>query len=212
MLNFVSLLINSLLGIYISTPKVLLPNSIAQFNLKVYKCDDVYNNENYNSINNWNAIVLYSKVKENMMPLRVHDQCMTSEIFGSLRCDCQEQLEESMKLIKDTGMIIYLPNEGRGIGLFNKMLTYKLQEEGEDTFTSAAKLNLPIENRDYSIVPKILKDFDIKSINLITNNKHKIKQLEKKYITIKSIIPLNSTINPHNEKYLNTKYNYPYEI
>ena len=204
--------INSLLGIYISTPKVLLPNSIAQFNLKVYKSDDVYNNENYNSINNWNAIVLYSNIKENMMPLRIHDQCMTSEIFGSLRCDCQEQLHESMKIIKDTGMIIYLPNEGRGIGLFNKILTYKLQEEGEDTFTSAAKLNLPLENRDYSIVPKILKDFDIKSVNLITNNKYKIKQLEKKYINIKSIITLNSTINPHNEKYLNTKYNYPYEI
>ena len=204
--------INSLLGIYISTPKVLLPNSIAQFNLKVYKSDDVYNNENYNSINNWDAMVLYSNIKENMMPLRIHDQCMTSEIFGSLRCDCQEQLHESMKLIKDTGMIIYLPNEGRGIGLFNKILTYKLQEEGEDTFTSAAKLNLPLENRDYSIVPKILKDFDIKSVNLITNNKYKIKQLEKKYINIKSIITLNSTINQHNEKYLNTKYNYPYEI
>ena len=212
MLNVAFLLINSILGIYISTPKVLLPNSIAQFNLKVYKSDDVYNNENYNSINNWNAIVLYSNIKENMMPLRVHDQCMTSEIFGSLRCDCQEQLHESMKIIKDTGMIIYLPNEGRGIGLFNKILTYKLQEEGEDTFTSAAKLNLPLENRDYSIVPKILKDFDIKSVNLITNNKYKIKQLEKKYINIKSIITLNSTINPHNEKYLNTKYNYPYEI
>lgn len=69
-----------------------------------------------------------------------------------------------------------------------------------------------MENRDYSIVPKILKDFDIKSVNLITNNKYKIKQLEKKYINIKSIITLNSTINPHNEKYLNTKYNYPYEI
>lgn len=146
------------------------------------------------------------------MPLRVHDQCITSEIFGSLRCDCQEQLQESMKIIKDSGMIIYLPNEGRGIGLFNKILTYKLQEEGEDTFTSAEKLNLPIKNRDYSIVPKILEDFDIKSIKLITNNKHKIKQLERKYIAIKSIIPLNSTINPHNEKYLSIKYNYPYEI
>ena len=212
MLNAVLMFINSLLGIYISTPKVLLPNSIAQFNLKVYKSDDVYNNENYNYINNWDAMVLYSNIKENMMPLRIHDQCMTSEIFGSLRCDCQEQLHESMKIIKDTGMIIYLPNEGRGIGLFNKILTYKLQEEGEDTFTSAAKLNLPLENRDYSIVPKILKDFDIKSVNLITNNKYKIKQLEKKYINIKSIITLNSTINQHNEKYLNTKYNYPYEI
>ena len=212
MLNIGFLLINSIVGIYILTPKVILPNSIAQFNIKVYKRNEVYNDENYNSINNWDAIVLYSKVKSNMMPLRVHDQCITSEIFGSLRCDCKEQLHESMKLIKDTGMIIYLPNEGRGIGLFNKMLTYKLQDEGEDTFTSAEKLNLPIENRDYSIVPKILEDFDIKSVNLITNNKYKIKQLERKYITIKSIIPLNSTINKHNEKYLNTKYNYPYDI
>ena len=106
MLNIVFLLINSILGIYISTPKVILPNSIAQFNMKVYKCDHVYSNENYNSINNWNALVLYSKVRTHMMPLRVHDQCMTSEIFGSLRCDCQEQLQESMKIIKDIGMII----------------------------------------------------------------------------------------------------------
>lgn len=212
MFDTLFILTNLFLGIYISTPKILLPNSIARFNMKVYKCDDVYNNENYNSINNWNAVVLYSKVRSHMMPLRVHDQCITSEIFGSLRCDCYEQLQETMKLIKDTGMIIYLPNEGRGIGLFNKMLTYKLQEEGEDTFTSAEKLNLPIENREYSIVPKILKDFDIKSVSLITNNKYKIKQLEKKYITIKSIIPLNSTINPYNKKYLNTKYNYPFEF
>lgn len=212
MLNILFILINSLLGIYISTPKVLLPNSIAQFNMKIYKCDEVYNNNNYNSINNWDAIVLYSQVKKHMMPLRIHDQCLTSEIFGSMRCDCHEQLYKSMEIIKETGMIIYLPNEGRGIGLFNKILTYKLQEEGEDTFTSASKLNLPIENRNYNIVPKILQDFDIKSVNLITNNKYKIKQLERKYITIKSIIPLNSTINPHNEKYLNKKYHYPYEI
>ena len=135
-----------------------------------------------------------------------------TKIFGSMRCDCQEQLHKTMKIIKDTGMIIYLPNEGRGIGLYNKILTYKLQENGFDTFNSHDVLNFPIEMREYSVIPKILNDFDIKSINLITNNKYKIKKLEEKNIKINKIINLNSTINEHNEKYLKMKYNYPYDI
>ena len=111
-----------------------------------------------------------------------------------------------MNLIKDNGMIIYLPNEGRGIGLYNKILTYKLQECDYDTFESCDVLNLPYEKRDYSIVPTILNDFKIKSVNLITNNNYKIKKLERSNIKINKIINLNSTINKYNKKYIETKY------
>lgn len=194
MLNILFILINSLIGIYISTPKVLLPNSIAQFNMKIYKSED-----KLKDLQHWDAMVLYSNIICENIPVRIHDQCMTSEIFGSMRCDCREQLYKSMEIIKDTGMIIYLPNEGRGIGLYNKILTYKLQENGFDTFNSHHVLNLPVELREYSIIPKILNDFDIKSINLITNNKYKIKKLQEKNIKINKIINLNSSINSHNE-------------
>ena len=188
------------LSIYISTPRVLLPNSIGQFNMKVYRFQDS------NKLHDWKACVLYSNVIEDNMPLRIHDQCITSEVFGSLRCDCNEQLQKSMNLIKNNGMIIYLPNEGRGIGLYNKILTYKLQECDYDTFESCDVLNLPYENRDYNIIPTILNDFKIKSVNLITNNNYKIKKLERSNIKINKIINLNSTINKYNKKYIETKY------
>ena len=187
-------------GIYISTPRVQLPNSIAQFNMKVYKL------KNDNKMHDWKAMILYSNIIEENMPLRIQDQCMTSEVFGSLRCDCNEQLQQSMNLIKENGMIIYLPNEGRGIGLYNKILTYKLQEYEYDTFESCDVLNFPYEKRDYSIVPTILNDFNIKSINFITNNNYKIKKLERSNIKINKIINLNSTINKYNKKYMETKY------
>lgn len=105
-------------------------------------------------------------------------------------------------------MLIYLPHEGRNLGLFNKILTYKLQENGFNTFDSCKFLNLPQESREYNVVKDILDDFEINSINLITNNKMKIEKLQKLNITINNITSINIEPNDHNKNYLDIKYNY----
>ena len=116
------------------------------------------------------------------VPVRVHDQCATSEVFGSLKCDCKDQLDAAKMLIRDNpdgGIIFYLPQEGRGIGLSNKIAAYALQEKGHDTVDSNRLLGLPDDAREYSCVPTILDHLKISSIALITNNPRKIRMLRR---------------------------------
>ena len=191
-------------SILINTPSVLLPTSnFDKFKLKVYSCNEKLKN----NIHYWKAIVLYNELNQDNLLLRVQDQCITSEVFGSLRCDCKQQLDISLSLIQNNGMLIYLPQEGRNLGLFNKILTYKLQENGFNTFDSCKFLNLPQESREYEVVKDILDDFEINSINLITNNTMKIEKLQKLGITINNVISINIKPNNHNQNYLDIKYN-----
>jgi 3,4-dihydroxy 2-butanone 4-phosphate synthase / GTP cyclohydrolase II len=138
---------------------------------------------------------------------RIHSSCETGDVFGSLRCDCGPQLDHAMKLIQknDSGVLLYLNQEGRGIGLFNKIKTYELQDEGLDTVEANERLGFPADLRDYHLAAAILKDLGITKISLITNNPDKVKQLKESGIEIAKTIPLEIAPNEYNKKYLLTK-------
>lgn len=139
--------------------------------------------------------------------VRMHSSCMTGDIFGSRRCDCGEQLHKSMQLIEKEGkgMIVYLNQEGRGIGLMNKIAAYKLQEEGEDTVDANIHLGFRADERDYGVGAQILRDLGVSKIRLITNNPVKRVGLEGYGLEIIENVGIEIAPNPFNERYLRTK-------
>ncbi len=138
---------------------------------------------------------------------RVHSECITGEVFGSMRCDCREQLVASLKRIakEGRGVLIYLRQEGRGIGLFKKIKAYQLQDAGMDTVEANAALGEENDSRDFSIAGRMLKCLGVKSVQLMTNNPHKSSALKKAGIKVVAVIPLAFRPNRHNAKYLHTK-------
>ena len=138
--------------------------------------------------------------------VRIHSECITGDLFHSQRCDCGIQLDLSMDRIhKDKGVLIYLRQEGRGIGLINKLKAYNKQDEGLDTIEANLALGLDIDYRKYQKAIDILEDLGIKSINLLTNNPDKIKAFGDSDISIEKRIPLEVEANKNNRKYLQTK-------
>jgi 3,4-dihydroxy 2-butanone 4-phosphate synthase/GTP cyclohydrolase II len=139
--------------------------------------------------------------------VRVHSECLTGDVFHSLRCDCGEQLESALAMIEreGRGVLLYLSQEGRGIGLLNKLRAYKLQEEGLDTVDANLRLGLPADLRDYGIGAQILTDLGLTSIRILTNNPKKIIGLEGYGLSVSDQIPIRSVPNPHNEAYLRAK-------
>jgi 3,4-dihydroxy 2-butanone 4-phosphate synthase/GTP cyclohydrolase II len=139
--------------------------------------------------------------------VRVHSECMTGDLFHSQRCECGYQLITAMKMIEQAGKgaLVYLRQEGRGIGLKNKLLAYKLQEQGLDTVEANVKLGLLPDRRDYGIGAQILRDLGLKQIKILTNNPKKISRLEVYGIKIVEQIPLRAVPGPHNISYLRTK-------
>lgn len=139
--------------------------------------------------------------------VRVHSECFTGDVLGSQRCDCGEQLHTSMKIIaeKGAGVLIYLRQEGRGIGLIEKMKAYNLQDEGYDTVDANLMLGHQADEREYSVAAEILQDLGIKSIRLITNNPAKIDALTKLGVKVTGRVELVPTVNVENERYLQTK-------
>ncbi|HEX2015781.1 MAG TPA: bifunctional 3,4-dihydroxy-2-butanone-4-phosphate synthase/GTP cyclohydrolase II [Solirubrobacteraceae bacterium] len=139
--------------------------------------------------------------------VRVHSECLTGDVFHSLRCDCGEQLESALAMIEQEGcgVLLYLAQEGRGIGLLNKLRAYKLQETGLDTVEANLELGLPADLRDYGIGAQILVDLGLSSIRILTNNPKKIRGLEGYGLSVSSQIPIEPTPNPHNEAYLRAK-------
>ena len=138
---------------------------------------------------------------------RIHSQCVTGESFFSMRCDCRFQLTESLKQITNngSGVIFYLQQEGRGIGLSNKIRAYKLQDEGMDTVEANHQLGFHEDERNYEIVVSMAEHLNIKSVDLMTNNPKKINALEKMGLKINKRVPILSKSNEHNKKYLSTK-------
>jgi 3,4-dihydroxy 2-butanone 4-phosphate synthase/GTP cyclohydrolase II len=139
--------------------------------------------------------------------VRVHSECLTGDVFHSLRCDCGEQLEAALAMIEreGEGVLLYLSQEGRGIGLLNKLRAYKLQEDGLDTVDANLKLGLPADLRDYGIGAQILSDLGLSSIRILTNNPKKIIGMEGYGLSVTDQLPIQSIPNPHNEAYLRAK-------
>lgn len=139
--------------------------------------------------------------------VRMHSSCVTGDIFGSCRCDCGEQLHHSMQMIEKEGkgVIVYLNQEGRGIGLLNKLKAYKLQEQGMDTVEANVELGFKADERDYGVGAQILRDLGVRKIRLMTNNPRKRAGLIGYGLEIVENVPIVIPSNPHNENYLKTK-------
>lgn len=153
-------------------------------------------------------VVLRGRVAgKRRVPLRVHSECLTGDVMGSLRCDCRSQLEKSLRMLarRPEGILLYLRQEGRGIGLMNKIRAYALQERGYDTVEANRLLGFRDDLREYSAAVRILKRLKVRSVALITNNPGKIEALERGGIPVERRIPLIVPANRHNAGYLMTK-------
>jgi len=138
--------------------------------------------------------------------VRVHSECLTGDIFGSKRCDCGEQLHQSLEKLSETnGVLIYLRQEGRGIGLINKLKAYNLQDQGLNTKDANVHLGFEPDERTYEVAIEIMKSLGIEEIKLLTNNPEKLESIEKSEIQLKARVPLIMPVSPDNQKYLETK-------
>lgn len=153
------------------------------------------------------AIVRGDVTNAEDVPVRVHSECLTGDVIGSLRCDCRDQLESALRMIgrMDKGILLYMRQEGRGIGLINKIRAYGLQEHGYDTVEANLALGFRDDEREYSVAAHMLMSLHVKSIQLITNNPKKIEDLTQHGIIVTGRIPHVMEPNEHNRFYLETK-------
>ena len=153
------------------------------------------------------ALVKGKWKKDEPVLVRVHSCCLTGDVFGSKRCDCGGQLHDAMQMVEEEGrgVVLYMNQEGRGIGLLNKLKAYKLQEEGMDTVEANLELGFDMDVRDYGIGAQILRDLGVEKIRLMTNNPKKRAGLKGYGLEIVENVPIRMHVNPHNERYLKTK-------
>ena len=177
--------------------KAKLPTIWAEFSILVFS--EISNGKEH--------LVLSLGDLEKIPLLRIHSQCLTGDALFSLRCDCGSQLQMSLKMIADkgNGLLIYMAQEGRGIGLGNKIKAYELQDQGLNTIEANEKLGFEADQRDYSICGEILSSLDIDKVKLITNNPDKVKGLEESGIGVEERISLTVAPTKHNKEYLNVK-------
>ncbi|QKG28803.1 GTP cyclohydrolase II [Campylobacter sp. RM16187] len=169
-----------------------LPSRFGMFEIKAFKEGEKEH------------LVIFKKPFGDVVNVRIHSECLTGDAIGSLKCDCRDQLEASLKYIEEhTGMVIYLRQEGRNIGLLNKVNAYNLQDKGLDTIKANHQLGFKADERTYEIVDFILKDFGISKINLLTNNPQKLMGL--KCVEVVARVPIIIHANKFNEKYLKIK-------
>ncbi len=174
-----------------------LPTRYGQFRLRCYR-DDAGNE----------SIALLSKYFDRDKPvnLRIHSSCITGEVFGSDRCDCREQLDAAINIIANqTGLVIYLLQEGRGIGFGNKVRAYALQDHGYDTEEANLMIGCPVDAREYDAVRDILGDLGIRSVNLITNNPEKVQAIKNFGIEVSARISAVVPTKPDSRSYMRTK-------
>jgi 3,4-dihydroxy 2-butanone 4-phosphate synthase/GTP cyclohydrolase II len=178
---------------------VLMPTDYGQFDLHLYR--SLVDGQHHI------ALVLGKISAKKPTIVRVHSECLTGDVFGSRRCDCGSQLHQAMKRIEEagSGVLVYMRQEGRGIGLGPKIHAYKLQEEGLDTVEANEKLGFPMDLREYGLGAQILADLGVHRIRLLTNNPRKVVGLEGYDLEIVEQLPIRAVSNPHNAKYLATK-------
>lgn len=173
-----------------------LPTKYGKFKIKAYKQEEQEH------------LAIMSEDFENIKNpyVRIHSECLTGDTLGSLKCDCQNQLDLALKFIaKEGGLVIYHRQEGRNIGLLNKVNAYALQDKGRNTIEANVELGFKEDERDYTVVGHILEDLGIKKLKLITNNPKKIKYVESLGVEITQRIPAIIKPNKYNENYLATK-------
>jgi 3,4-dihydroxy 2-butanone 4-phosphate synthase/GTP cyclohydrolase II len=178
-----------------------LPTKYGEFKAIAYK-SDVDTKEHI-------ALVMGDVVNTKPVLVRVHSECLTGDVFGSLRCDCGEQIGMAMQAIakEGRGVILYMRQEGRGIGFHNKIRAYALQDKGLDTVEANISLGFAPDLRDYGIGAQILTDLGIREISLLTNNPKKVISLEGHGLKVIQTVPIVVAPNPHNRRYLETKKN-----
>jgi 3,4-dihydroxy 2-butanone 4-phosphate synthase/GTP cyclohydrolase II len=176
-----------------------LPTKYGDFTAVAYK-SDIDNDEHL-------ALVMGDIKTRKPVLVRVHSECLTGDIFGSMRCDCGEQVIQSIKRIaeEERGVLLYMRQEGRGIGFHNKICAYELQDKGLDTIEANLSLGFEPDLRDYGIGAQILVDLGLHKIRLITNNPKKVIGLEGYGINVVETVPIIIPPNPHNRRYLETK-------
>ncbi|TQV87843.1 GTP cyclohydrolase II [Aliikangiella coralliicola] len=154
------------------------------------------------------ALAMGELDQEEPLLIRIHSECLTGDAFSSLRCDCGPQLEAAMKKISEVGrgMIVYLRQEGRGIGLVNKIRAYALQDEGQDTVEANINLGFQADHRSFEVAAEILTSLNVSKVKLMTNNPRKVEALQEANIDVVERVPLQYGRNPHNEDYLSTKH------
>lgn len=175
------------------------------FQLRVYRWDDA---TAHPALSKEHCALVMGDVKDQRaVPVRVHSECLTSEVFGSLKCDCREQFERAQAEIarRGIGVLVYLRQEGRGIGLANKIRAYALQALGADTIEANELLHLPVDARTYDVAAAILKEIGVGSIELLTNNPEKVESLARLGVEVERRVPVLVAANPFSAGYLEVK-------
>ena len=173
-----------------------LPSKYGNFKIKVYKEGE---QEHL-------AIFTEGFEKQDAPLVRIHSECLTGDTLGSIKCDCNNQLHRALKLIAiEGGLVIYHRQEGRNIGLLNKVNAYALQDQGKNTIEANLELGFKVDQRTYDVVAEVFNDFGLKKIRLLTNNPKKVEIVEATDVEIAERIPVIIEPNPHNEGYLRTK-------
>jgi GTP cyclohydrolase II len=182
-----------------------IPTRFGLFSLKVYCWDDPLAHP---ALSKQHCALVMGDLKgRRNVPVRVHSECLTSEVFGSLKCDCREQLERAQAEIakRGFGAVLYLRQEGRGIGLANKVRAYALQAEGADTVAANEQLHLPVDARTYDVAAAMLRQLGVESVEIMTNNPKKVESLQRLGIVIDRRLPVLVPATPFSAGYLEAK-------
>lgn len=182
-----------------------VPTRFGTFDMRVFRWDDA---NAHPALSKEHVALVYGDVRgKRGVPIRVHSECLTGEVFGSLKCDCGDQLEFAQAEVvrRGFGVVLYLRQEGRGIGLANKIRAYALQAEGADTIQANELLHLPVDARQYDVAAEMLRALKVESVQLMTNNPDKREQLEALGIEVTGRIPVLIEANPHSAQYLEVK-------
>jgi GTP cyclohydrolase II len=182
-----------------------IPTRFGRFELRVYRWDDP---DAHPALSKEHCALIMGDLRgRRNVPVRVHSECLTSEVFGSLKCDCREQLERAQAEIakRGFGAVLYLRQEGRGIGLANKVRAYALQAEGADTVAANEQLHLPVDARTYDVAAAMLRELGIESVEIMTNNPAKVEALKRLGVVIERRLPVLVPATPFSAGYLETK-------